>query len=179
MKSRCRTKITYSPLNLPLMDFHSPKQNVYSYNFSGFDERWINIGNRNFIEFANLSPGEYSLKLKGANSRGVWSASGTGIDIIITPPFWATWWFRLLILIVVSSTLYALYRARVNTLLHVERTRNRIARDLHDEVSATLSSTLFFAHAIQNREEGKTAKESRASPQADHCIDGCRAVEDA
>lgn len=58
----------------------------------GFDKSWIFCGTRRFVTYTNLDPGEYTFRVKATNSDGVWNEKGTQISIIITPPFWKTWW---------------------------------------------------------------------------------------
>ncbi|MCB0277187.1 MAG: ATP-binding protein [Calditrichaeota bacterium] len=131
-----------------ILDYLAPERHAFSYRLEGFHDEWVHLGTRRFIEFSNLDPGSYTLHLRGSNSLGVWNEGERTLAIEITPPWWATWWFRLLSLALVSTLIYALYRYRVNQLLGIERTRTRIARDLHDEVSANLSSISFFSEAV-------------------------------
>lgn len=132
------------------LDFTLPNRNSYAYRMQGFDSDWIYSGSRRYASYTNLDPGEYVFRVKGSNSDGVWNEDGISLKVIITPPFWATWWFRLFAIIMLAGTLYMIYRFRLNSILQVERTRTRIARDLHDDVSATLSGISWFAHAAQS-----------------------------
>ena len=52
-----------------------------------------------------------------------------------------------IIICMILTAGYILYRYRVYYLLKEERTRNQIARDLHDDLSGTLSSISFFSEA--------------------------------
>ncbi len=61
---------------------------------AGEKDNWINARNRRTATFTNLSPGHYFFKVKGSNSDGVWNNTPATIEIIITPPFWQSWWFR-------------------------------------------------------------------------------------
>src|SRR5690606_35136535 len=111
---------------------------------------WVNSEGRNFASYTDLSNGEYVFRVRGSNSSGVFNGKETLLSIIITPPFWKTWWFRLVALIALAVLLYSVHKYRLNKLLEVERTRIRIARDLHDEVSASITGIVYFADAVKN-----------------------------
>ncbi|MBE9521889.1 MAG: PAS domain S-box protein, partial [Proteobacteria bacterium] len=77
------------------LDYTSPKKNRYRYMLEGFEEGWNEVySDRRYATYANLDPGEYTFKVQGSNSDGVWNEEGTSINITITPPWWGTWWFR-------------------------------------------------------------------------------------
>jgi len=141
------------------MDFTNPKQNQYAYQLEGFDQNWIPGGNKNEASYTNVPPGEYTFRVKGSNNDGVWNEEGASVQIIITPPFWKTWWFRLAMALTVIAFLVALYNYRVSKLLEIERTRLRIARDLHDEIGSSLSSIALSSELLQDKtvvdEKGK------------------------
>ena len=70
------------------LEFTNPGRNSYAYRLEGFDEDWIELGNRNFVPFSNLPPGEYILHVKGSNNDGLWNETGTSLMILIRPPWW-------------------------------------------------------------------------------------------
>ena len=70
----------------------------YEYMLEGLDKEWKLSGSRNYISYTNVSPGKYVFKIKAAGANGIWSDKIKTIEIIITPPFWQTWWLRLLVL---------------------------------------------------------------------------------
>lgn len=74
------------------MDFASPWQNQYMYKLEGFDKDWINLGNRRRITYTNLDAGSYLLRVRAANSEGVWNDAGLMIPVRVTPAPWETWW---------------------------------------------------------------------------------------
>ena len=131
------------------LDFTVPEKNQYAYKLDGVDRDWVYAGNRRFASYTDISPGEYVFHVKGSNNDGVWSKQEATIKVIVTPPFWQTWWFRIIVMAFLAGLLYAFHKYRLNKLLEIERTRVRIARDLHDDVSATITGMVYFSDAVR------------------------------
>lgn len=89
--------------------FADPERNQYCYMLEGIHDDWVNLGNKNEINFANLPPGKYTLRIKGSNEDGVWNEEGTSIRLIITPPFYRTWWFKSIIILLIICLFVSLY----------------------------------------------------------------------
>lgn len=130
---------------------------VTEYMLEGRDPFWLNGGESESINYTNLEPGTYTFKVRLANDPG--SESVINIPLTVSPPFWETFWFRSAMILAVLFLLYSAYKYRMYYLLKEERTRNRIARDLHDDVSATLSSISFFSDAVR-KVKGETSDKS-------------------
>jgi signal transduction histidine kinase len=75
-----------------VLDLEREPRHRYAYRLEGLRDDWIDLGARREITFADLSPGDYRLTVRGRNARGVWSETGLELDIV--PPFWMTLWFR-------------------------------------------------------------------------------------
>ncbi len=136
------------------LDFSAPEKNKYSYKLSGVDKDWVTTNKIRRAFYTNISPGKYVFMLKGSNGDGIWNPAVKTLSIIITPPFWQTWWFRSMLVILFGLLLYSIHRYRLIKLLELERTRIRIAKDLHDDVSATLTGIAYFSEAI-SKEVGR------------------------
>ena len=78
------------------LDYTTPEKNQYAYKLEGLDEDWIYSGTRRYASYTNLPGGEYVFRVKGSNNDGIWNEEGISVRITITPPFWETWWFRIL-----------------------------------------------------------------------------------
>ena len=83
-----------------------------------------------------LAPGRYTLRVESTNRDGVWSRQAAILPFRILPPFYATWWFRSLLVLAAALIGLTLHRMRVRQILRLERLRSRIAGDLHDEIGA-------------------------------------------
>lgn len=92
------------------------EKNNYQYKLEGFDEKWINAGTERKANFTNLDPGEYTFMVRACNSDGVWSDETATLKIIVTPPFWKTWWFRIGGIFTILLLIYIVYRVRLNTI---------------------------------------------------------------
>nr|MBC8490880.1 hypothetical protein [Bacteroidota bacterium] len=79
-----------------LTDYNNPVKNRYAYWLEGFEKNWHYSGSDNHVTYFNIPPGKYILKAKGCNSSGIWNTNPLAIKINISPPFWKTWWFRIL-----------------------------------------------------------------------------------
>ena len=89
------------------LHFQDPKVNQYAYKLEGVDPDWnYRRASSNQFTYTNLSPDTYTLKLKAANSDGIWSNPPKEITIQITPPFWQTTWFYLLCILVLLASVY-------------------------------------------------------------------------
>ncbi len=78
------------------LDFTNPERNEFAYKLDGLNEDWIYCGNQRYATFTNLGAGHYEFHVKAANNDGVWNETGASLRIVVTPPFWQSWWFRLL-----------------------------------------------------------------------------------
>jgi len=91
-----------------VLEFISPNKNLYAYKLQGYDDNWINIGNRNEISFTNLDGGTYKLLVKATNSSGTWGEKMLSINLIIAPPPWKTWWAYSLYILTILLTIFAI-----------------------------------------------------------------------
>jgi ligand-binding sensor domain-containing protein/signal transduction histidine kinase len=98
------------------LNFTGDEKKQYSYKLEGFDNDWNYIGTRHTATYTNLDPGTYFFKVRSLNNLGEWSSNEATIKLIITPPFWKTWWFRLLIALAIVLLAIAFYRFRVRSI---------------------------------------------------------------
>ncbi len=116
----------------------------------------IGWGGRREANYTKLPPGEYRFRVKGATETGAWTNEETALAITVTPRFWQTTWFLGSALVVavgalVSGVRYLTWRklqARLEIMERqraVERERARIARDLHDDLGASLTQIALLS----------------------------------
>ncbi len=87
------------------LNYAIPEQNQYAYKMEGFESDWNYVGNRRFATYTNLDPGTYTFRVKAANNDGVWNEAGTAIEIAISPPFWKTLWFKVILIALILLTI--------------------------------------------------------------------------
>ena len=138
--------------------FNQRERIQYAYQLEGFDRDWVHVGNRRFASYTNLDPGTYRFKVKATNADGFWMPEPRSIELIILPPFWRTTWFIALAIVMVGAIIYSIHRYRVAQTLKVERLRNKIASDLHDEVGSSLTRISIYSDLLQNGIEIKEGK---------------------
>ena len=113
-------------LEFAALDYTCPKRNQDAYSMEGFSDRWIELGGRRDVTFTNLDPGTYVFRVKASNRDGVWSPSSiASVRVVVRPPLWGTWWFRIAAVALVLLAPFAAHRVRVRRLTHAlaERTR--------------------------------------------------------
>ncbi|MBN2424544.1 MAG: Hpt domain-containing protein [Calditrichaceae bacterium] len=103
--------IQYAGLN-----YLAPEKCNYAYRMEGFDEDWNYVGGKKEANYTNLDPGEYIFRVKASNNDGVWNEEGASVKIIITPPFWKTWWFRTIVILIIVGSIYIIYKIRIRSL---------------------------------------------------------------
>jgi hypothetical protein len=140
-------------LSFAALDYADPSRNSYAYRMVGLDTDWTNAGHRTYASYTNMDPGTYVFQVKGSNSNDVWNEAGTCITIVISPPYWRTWWFRIALVLLIVTTIHGAYRYRLRRLLDLERLRLRIANDLHDDVGSNLSAIAMVSRALHRAPE--------------------------
>ncbi|OKS85400.1 hypothetical protein RG47T_0846 [Mucilaginibacter polytrichastri] len=74
------------------LNYTHTEKNNYAYKLEGFDKRWNYVGGQRKATYTNLSPGKYTFRVKASNNDGVWNSAGKSLIIVITPPWYLTWW---------------------------------------------------------------------------------------
>ncbi|ALK96321.1 histidine kinase [Massilia sp. WF1] len=104
-------------LEFSALHFAAPLRNRFAYRLAGFDQDWISAdANKRFATYTNLDPGTYVFQVRAANKDGVWSDAPASFEITVLPPYWKTWWFRGLVVLLVAGIGYGTFRIRVGGL---------------------------------------------------------------
>ena len=101
-------------LEFSALSFFNNSQNQYKYKLEGFNNNWIQLGNKHTITFTNLSQGDYVLSVIGSNNDGVWNNKGASLSIFVSPPWWKTKIAYAIYVVIFLSSLYGLRRFEIN-----------------------------------------------------------------
>ena len=150
------------------LSFTVPEKNRFKYRLENFDPDWVEAGTRHVAYYNNIPPGDYRFHVIACNNDGVWNSVGTMLDFTLQPHFWQSWWFRIScgvagLTCVMGTTRYVTKRRmqrkirRLEEQHAIERERARIAKDIHDDLGASLTRIAFL---------GELAETDRAKPEA-------------
>ncbi len=134
------------------LDFSAPERTRYAYRLDGFDTDWQSVDEQHIASYTNLAPGDYLFRVRASGDDGVWTTHDATVAVTITPPFWATWWFRLLVTIIALAALHWLWRFQQRRRLEVELSK----KALHDSLTGLGNRMLF-----ENRAHGALLRLSR------------------
>ena len=100
------------------LHYADPNENRYAYQLEGFDSNWVETdAKKRFATYTNLDPGRYIFRVKASNKNDVWNEQAQELVIYIAPPFWKTWWFRILLVVFLIGLTYAIFLLRVRQLM--------------------------------------------------------------
>jgi ligand-binding sensor domain-containing protein/signal transduction histidine kinase len=120
------------------LDYTFPEKNQYAYKLVGFDKDWNYVGNKRTATYTNLDPGTYFFKVRASNNDGIWNKDGVSVKIIITPPFWLTWWFKILAILIIVGSAVGFYRHRVNA---INKQKINLQQEVREQTRKLLKST--------------------------------------
>lgn len=132
------------------MGLFNPTEYVYQYRLTGFENKWQVTNNPVSLRYT-LQPGHYTLEVKCSTVQDMEHAVSNSFNIIIRKPWYNTLWFYAICILAISGFLYALFRFRLKQLLKIQEIRNRLSRDLHDDIGSTLGSISIFAKAANTK----------------------------
>ncbi len=139
------------------LDFTESSRNQYAYTMENFDKVWhFSPAEQRLVTYTNLDAGTYTFRVRGTNSNGEWSDNQAVMRITIDPPFWKTWWFRLLMLLLfvsLSVLAFRIYVQRRETIL-----KQRVLESEQEILSLT-NQQLASEQAILSLQNDKLATE--------------------
>jgi len=147
---------------------HYMPQNIrYQWILEGFDEIWSPISNKHEATYSGLSAGDYTFKVKTFHSQFPSRESTATFQFTIRPPFWATWWFRISVLLIIVLGLFGLFKWRTRALKNrqkilektvEERThevieQKEVVEEQHQEIMDSITYAKRIQHAILPSED--------------------------
>ncbi len=111
------------------LNYTASENNQYAYKLENWDKDWITAGNEKRASYTNVTPGQYTFRVKASNNDGVWNEKGQSIAINITPPFWSQWWFRFAVLALVFTGGFLFFRFRRK--LAIQQIEDRKKEEMH------------------------------------------------
>ena len=104
--------ITFSAL-----DYTNPMKNAYRYRLENYDENWIYTdARRRVADYRKVNPGTYRFVVTGSNNDGVWNMDGISLTVIVHPPWWQTWIFRLTVVLLAIALLWSIIFFRIKAI---------------------------------------------------------------
>lgn len=100
-------KITFTSAN------YAEEANVeYAYLMKGLDDKWYETEGDNEVTFRNLSPGEYTFKVRAKLKNQEWeNARIAEMTVIVEPPLWLTWWAKICYALIIGSIIFYFIRS--------------------------------------------------------------------
>lgn len=127
----------------------------YAYMLENFDKEWNYIGTKRNATYTNLDPGSYVLRIGGLNNESNWSENRIAVVIRVHPPFWKTWWFRIISVTSVTLGLFLFLRLRINM---IERQKAELERLVKERTVALDGAVERERKAREDAEQANRAK---------------------
>lgn len=145
------------------LDYASKDKKQYAYFLDGFDKEWNYIGSHNEASYTNLPPGVYHVRLKYRNSQGIWSPVSSPLQINIIPPFWLTWWFEILAVIGIISSVYGLFQYRIRSMQNQKINLEKVVRERTESIAQlTIEERKSRQEAEKAKEEAENANKAKS-----------------
>jgi signal transduction histidine kinase len=154
-----RFEIRYTGLS-----FAAPDKVRFKHKLEGLESEWVDAGTRRVAPYSYLPPGTYNFQVFACNNDDVWSEKGASLSFRVLPHVWQAWWFRFALAVAAGGAVAILAisvtRRRVRRKLGqlerqrgLERERARIARDIHDDLGASLTRITLLSQSVRSELE--------------------------
>jgi len=93
-------------LEFVALNYTHTEKNTYAYKLEGFDKKWNYVKEQRKATYTNLNPGEYTFRVIAANNDGIWNNKGATLTVVITPPWYLTWWAYVIYFLLAAGAVY-------------------------------------------------------------------------
>ncbi len=138
------------------LDYTNHKENEYKYKLENFDKNWNFAGTRNFANYTNIPHGTYIFKVKGSNDDELWNNNPISVKIIITPPFWKTVLFRVLVLIFIALFIISFIKLREKNLI---KEKHLLAQKIRIRTTKIIKQNAELERAYEKVKQSVKSKE--------------------
>ncbi|MBI3853642.1 MAG: ATP-binding protein [Verrucomicrobia bacterium] len=148
------------------LSFVAPDKVRFRRKLEGLEHDWVDAGVTRVAEYSYLPPGDYTFKVIACNNDEVWNEAGASVAFTLLPYFWQTLWFRAASIVggagAVAAGVLGVVRQRLRRKLEhlerqraLERERARIARDIHDDLGASLTRISMLSQSVLSEVQGQ------------------------
>jgi ligand-binding sensor domain-containing protein len=146
-------KFNYKDKNISFdfvgINFIDPEKTEYAYYLDGFDDQWHYSKTNPYATYSSIPPGNYQFKIKATNKIGMWDVPEKVIAVHVSGPFWRKWWFILSCITLGMGLVYVVKQFQFSQFKKIQAIRNRISKDLHDDIGSTLGSISINSTAVE------------------------------
>jgi ligand-binding sensor domain-containing protein/signal transduction histidine kinase len=143
------------------LSFTVPEKVRFKHRLDGLEQEWGEPDSKRSADYSYIAPGDYTFRVTACNNDGVWSENQASLKFTVLPLFWQTWWFRMLSVlsggVAVAATAVFAMRRRLERKLErleqqraLERERARIAKDIHDDLGASLTRISMLSQSARS-----------------------------
>lgn len=163
-------KENYFTFEFIALDYTTPEKNNYAYQMEGFDSEWVQCGNKREANYTNLDAGEYTFRVKASNNDGVWNETGTFIKVIILPPWWKTWWFRIFEVLSIISLLTYVFVSRIRQFQKQKELLERLVAEKTSELQKMNSMLIKQAEELNLTNSLLEKRQEQIEEQSDELL---------
>jgi signal transduction histidine kinase/CheY-like chemotaxis protein/streptogramin lyase len=84
---------------------------LFRYRLAGMEEGWRETAQTE-LNYPQLPPGEYTLEVMARNAQDMWSTDPARLQFLVATPWWQTWWFRVVAILVCLAMGHAIWLRR-------------------------------------------------------------------
>ncbi len=144
-----------------ISDYRAPSYNRFLYRIRGLSDEWIPIYGAPQLKIPDLSPGHYTLEIKGMNAYGRPANNMLMFHLDSRQYFYKTWWFYLLLLLLSGGLIWLFFWIRIRNIRRMQQLRVQLASDLHDEVGGLLTRIVLFSDSLSESSEPEDQRKAK------------------
>jgi ligand-binding sensor domain-containing protein len=123
----------------------------YRYKLEGIDKDWVRVGSQNKANYTDLQDGTYTFRVRASVGVEANDDRETTLQIVITPPFWRTWWFRLCLTVGIFGIIFWFAQNRLRQIRYAADLKQKEA-ELKQKEAETAQLRAEFQQKIAETE---------------------------
>jgi len=145
----------------------NPENVRYKYMLDPVDKDWSPSRQLSEQTYSGIRPGDYSFMVISENENGIWNEVPVTFDFTIKPPFYQTWWFITIIVVlaIVTIIIYIKYREKqlirekrileqkvTERTIEIRKQKNEIEdqKDIIEQKNTDITDSIRYAKRIQD-----------------------------